>query len=101
MAKTRKRFADIRRGSEEAYRKNLDAARAELIDANLAEMRALLGKTQEEVARLVGTAQSHISQTEARDDHMVSTLRAYVEALGGQLEITARFGDKKIHLRGV
>ena len=69
-----------------------------LIELDLAEMRKLLGMTQAELAARLETTQSQVSQTEARDDHRLSTLRRYVEALGGQLEVVARFGDKSIKL---
>ena len=47
--------------------------------------------------------QSDVSRLENRDDFgdcQISTLRRYVEALGGQLELVAAFGDKKIILTG-
>lgn len=73
----------------------------EVLDLNLAAVRELAGKTQNEVAQAVGSTQSEISRSERRTDHLVSTLRDYVRALGGELELTARFGDKSIRLRGV
>ncbi len=48
--------------------------------------------------------QADISRLEGRtsfDDCVVSTLKRYVSALGGQLELVATFGDKKIILTGV
>ena len=47
--------------------------------------------------------QSDVSRLEGREDFeecLVSTLRRYVAALGGQLELVASFGDKKIILAG-
>jgi DNA-directed RNA polymerase specialized sigma subunit len=78
-----------------------EAARLEAIDADLKAMRELLGKTQTEVAEAMDVSQSRISEAEHRDDHLLSTLRAYVEALGGELELIANFGDKRIRLHGV
>ena len=46
-------------------------------------------------------AQSELSKIERREDHLLSTLRKYVEALGGELEVVAVLGDKRIRLRGV
>jgi transcriptional regulator with XRE-family HTH domain len=74
---------------------------AELLEMNLRALRESLGKTQEELARLAEIAQSELSRTERREDHLVSTLRRYVEALGGELEIVASFGDKRVRLQGV
>jgi DNA-binding XRE family transcriptional regulator len=73
----------------------------EILEMNLRALREFLGKTQEELAQLAETAQSELSRTERRDDHLVSTLRRYVEALGGELEVVASFGKKSIRLQGV
>ena len=54
-----------------------------------------------EKAEALEKAQGEISQFENRPDHMLSTLRAYVRALGGKLEVIARFGDKSVRLRDV
>jgi len=71
-----------------------------LLEMDLRAMRELLGKTQQEVAELLEKSQGQVSTTERRNDHLMSTLRRYVEALGGELEIVANFGDKRIRLRG-
>ena len=73
----------------------------EILEMNLGAVRELVGKTQVEVADAMGSTQSEISRSERREDHLVSTLRQYVRALGGELELTARFGDKSVRLRGV
>lgn len=67
----------------------------------LAELRQLLGRTQVETAAAAGMDQSELSKAERRDGHRVSTLRRYVEALGGELEVRARFGKASVVLRGV
>ncbi len=62
------------------------------------------GKTQTDVAALSQIDQGDVSRIENRgsfDDCQVSTLRRYVEALGGELDLVARFGNKKITLAGV
>jgi hypothetical protein len=71
------------------------------LEVNLRAVRELAGKTQVEAAKAAGMAQSDISEVERRDDHLVSTLRRYVEALGGKLQIVAQFGDKSLRLKGV
>ncbi len=73
----------------------------EILEMNLRALRELLGKTQEELAQLAETTQSELSRAERRDDHLVSTLRRYVEALGGEIEVVASFGKKRIRLQGV
>jgi dephospho-CoA kinase len=71
------------------------------LELNLRAMRELAGKTQVELAAAAGATQGEISTTERRADHLVSTLRRYVKALGGELEIVARFGDRTVKLHGV
>jgi transcriptional regulator with XRE-family HTH domain len=68
-------------------------ARQMLREMALDEMRLAREKTQQELAKLLGVNQAAVSKLEGRLDMYVSTLRKYVEALGGQLEITARFAD--------
>ncbi len=74
---------------------------AEILERSLSELRAISGKTQAEVAAALQVTQGQVSQTESRDDHKLSTLRRYVEALGGELEVVAAFGDRRVRLLGV
>jgi hypothetical protein len=67
-------------------------------------IREAVGKTQVEVAAESAIDQSDVSRLEGREDFeecLVSTLRRYIAALGGQLELVASFGDKRIILSGV
>lgn len=59
----------------------------------LAQLRELFGLRQVEVAERLGTNQASVSRLERRDDLFLSTLREYVAALGGYLELTASFPD--------
>ncbi len=72
-----------------------------LVEMTLAELRQQRGKTQVEVAHSLGIQQPNVAQIEKRDDIYLSTLRNYVEVLGGQLELVVRFPDgasASIHL---
>ncbi len=71
----------------------------ELHEMELRDLREMAGKTQEEVAEAMQTAQSEISNLERRDDSRISTLRKYVTALGGELEVVASFGNRRVRLR--
>jgi predicted transcriptional regulator len=73
----------------------------EILEMNLRELRQLSGLTQQDVAQATKMRQPELSRVERRDDHLLSTLRRYVEALGGKLEVTARLKGKSIKLRGV
>jgi len=62
------------------------------------ELRAIAGKTQVEVAEAMGVAQAEVSRLEGRTDSKLSTIERYVEALGGEFEVVARFGDRTLRL---
>ena len=73
----------------------------ELRAMSLRELREMAGKTQVEVAELAEVTQSALSRLERRDDNPISALRRYVSALGGELEVVAIIGNKRITLSGV
>ena len=96
-----RKWDDIRRSKGDPERaarvqKRVDAA---LLDMSLAELRTQLGLTQAEMAKAAEMDQSELSKVERRSDHLVSTLRRCVAALGGELEVTAVVGDKRVRLR--
>jgi len=70
----------------------------ELIEMDLRALREAVGLTQEELASRVEVTQSQLSKLERREDHRISTVRRYVEALGGQLEIFAFVEGKRVRL---
>ena len=76
-------------------------ARRDLVRMNLRELRQMAGKTQAEVAEITEMTQSALSKLERRDDTPLPTLRRYVEALGGELEIVAVIGNKRVTLAGI
>lgn len=60
----------------------------------LQELRKAMKLTQEQLAEMLEIRQATIAQTEKRSDLMLSTLRSYVEAMGGKLSLTAEFPDR-------
>ena len=74
------------------------AARRKMEAMLLGEVRKQLGFTQISIAKAMGVSQSALSQIEAQDDLQLSTLRRLVKALGGELDIVARFGNRSIVL---
>lgn len=64
----------------------------------LAELRSHFGLRQEDVAERLHVSQSRVSRIERGDidTAQVSTLRAYAQALGGDIEIALRVGDDRI-----
>ena len=73
---------------------------AELALLPLQQIRSARQMTQTRLAELLEMDQGNISKLEQRTDMYLSTLRSYVEAMGGALEIRAIFpeGDVKIDL---
>jgi len=73
------------------------------VHLSLKTLREATAKTQVDVAGCSQIDQADISRLEARadfEDCLVATLRRYVEALGGSLELVAQFGDKRIAIAG-
>ncbi len=79
------------------------AAEAESIrlsrEMDLAEMRRALKLSQEELAETLGVGQAAVAKLEKRADMYVSTLRRFIEAMGGELEIVARFPDRNVTIK--
>lgn len=73
----------------------------ELVELTLRELREALGHTQTKLAPLLETSQAQLSRVESRNDHLISTVRAYVEALGGELEVVAKVDGKRFVLHGI
>lgn len=88
-----------------AKRRKKIEARAENLLAEhlaLAELRDAMNKTQVKVAKDLGVQQTTVSRLEKRSDMLISTLRHYVEAMGGDLDIVARFPDRPdVHIDGL
>ncbi len=89
-----KKFRDLRSGMSAENRKKAAALAAGMVrEMPLQELRVARRLSQEALAAALRTRQSSVSKIERRADMYVSTLRSYIEAMGGKLEITARFPD--------
>jgi hypothetical protein len=84
--------------SPEARARIKARVKADVEELSLKELRRILALTQAEVGVTADMTQSELSRLEGRRDHLTSTLRRYVEALGGQLEISAVFGKRRVKL---
>ena len=95
-----KAWPDIRaqRFSAEELRKIDREVESELLELDLRELREAMGLTQGELAQRIEITQSQLSKLERRDDHRISTLRRYVQALGGSLEICAVINGRRVKL---
>jgi transcriptional regulator with XRE-family HTH domain len=80
-----------------ARQKKIKVRTRELVarEMSLQELRHAVNKTQKTVARTLNMGQDGISRLEKRSDLLLSTLRNYVEAVGGSLTLVAQFPDKE------
>jgi transcriptional regulator with XRE-family HTH domain len=65
------------------------------IKGNLKFIRVMARRTQVEVAAALQVTQGYISKLERQNDMPISTLQAYLEALGGTVELRARVEDRE------
>jgi hypothetical protein len=91
-----KNLASIRKQLSPARRRRVGARAAALIaeERSLQELRQAHKLTQKRMAEVLGIGQDSVSRLEQRSDLLISTLRGYVEALGGRLSLVAEFPDK-------
>jgi len=54
--------------------------------------------SQDTLADLMQVSQATVSKTERREDMLISTLRTFIEALGGHLQLLAKFPSETIEL---
>ena len=79
------------------------AAEAEAIrlgdEMELAQIRQARRLSQAELGRELNIGQAAVAKIEKRTDMYVSTLRRFINAMGGELEIVARFPDRTVKIR--
>ena len=87
----------IRKRLTPARRRKIAARAATLIaeESSLQELRQAHKLTQKRMAHVLGIGQDSVSRLEQRSDLLISTLRGYVEALGGRLSLVAQFPNQK------
>lgn len=74
-------------------RAKVEARAADLIaeEMTLRDMRKAMAMTQSRMATLLGVGQDSVSRLEARSDLLLSTVKGYVEAMGGRIRLIAEF----------
>src|SRR5258705_6802545 len=79
------------------------AARAAALreEMTLEELRKAREFSQDQVADILAIGQPAVAKLEKRTDMHISNLRRYIEALGGTLEITARFSDASVIISNI
>jgi DNA-binding XRE family transcriptional regulator len=100
-----KSFTELRDQArrDPARARRIDAAKTRALEDQaryrLAELRQALGITQAELAELISKSQSAISQIESGEIGLsLDVLRQIVAQLGGELEVTAVFKDRRVAL---
>ena len=66
--------------------------------ASLNQLREARSLTQANLARILGVNQGSVSKMEKRTDMYVSTLRGFIQAMGGQLQIKAVFPEGEVEI---
>ena len=96
----RKKFRDLAaRTMAPASRAKAAKRTAAMIAAMpLQELRLARELSQAQLAKALDTTQPEVSKIEKRADMYVSTLRSYIQAMGGDLEIIARFPDGDVRI---
>jgi predicted XRE-type DNA-binding protein len=72
--------------------------RAMLAEMPLHELRRARGLSQKVLATTLGVQQPAVAKLERRTDMYISTLRSHIEAMGGELEVVARFPDGAVNI---
>jgi transcriptional regulator with XRE-family HTH domain len=88
----------------EDERAEIEARTAELIaeEMSLRELRKAMGQTQAAVAKKLNVGQHAVSKIEKRSDVFISTLRDFLRAMGGDLDLLARFPNRPpVRLEGL
>jgi hypothetical protein len=76
---------------------DIEACAPQLIEEELTlrDLRRAHEFTQTRMAEALHISQDGVSRIEMRSDFLLSTLRSYVEAMGGKLRLVAEFPDRK------
>ena len=75
-----------------------EKAKAMLAEMPLNELRQARGLSQKMLAEVLHIQQPAVAKLEKRTDMYLSTLRSHIEAMGGQLEVVARFPDGAVKI---
>ena len=94
-----KKFSELRSRMPPASRARAEAkAQGMLAEMPLHELRQARGLSQKMLAEVLHVQQPSIAKLEKRTDMYLSTLRSHIEAMGGELEVVARFPDGAVRI---
>ena len=94
-----RKFSDLTKKMSARDRAEIKTRSKKLLaELPLEQLRSARSLTQTNMAQILGVNQSAISKIEKRTDMYLSTLRSYVEAMGGSLEIQAVFPEGAVRV---
>jgi len=89
-----KKFQNLRNKMSRERRDKIDAmTKGLLAEMPMHELRRARQLSQEQLAEMLKIKQGSVSKLERRTDLYISTLRRYIEAMGGELTLQARFPE--------
>ena len=93
------KWADIRGRFSDRHELELQQRYEEEVKKlSLHQVRQARSLTQVNLATILNVNQGTVSKLEKRTDMYVSTLRSYIEAMGGELQIKAVFPDGEVQI---
>ena len=94
-----KKFSNLRAKMKPDARERANSmAQSMLAEMPLNELRQARGLSQKMLAEVLHVHQPAIAKIEKRTDMYLSTLRSHIEAMGGELDIVARFPDGSVKI---
>jgi predicted transcriptional regulator len=94
-----RKFSELRtKMSPERRARNDAAVKKALAEMPLNELRNARGLSQKMLAEALRIQQPAIAKLEKRTDMYISTLRSHINAMGGDLEVIARFPDGDVRI---
>ena len=94
-----RKFSDLRaRMSPESQERARSKARTLLKSGPLQDLRQARGLSQKDLATALHVQQPTIARIEKRTDMYISTLLSHIEAMGGELEVIARFPEGTVRI---
>ena len=94
-----KKFSDLRaKMKPQAQKRAAAMAQTMLDEMPLKDLRQARRLSQKMLAELLQVQQPSIAKIEKRTDMYLSTLRSLIEAMGGELDVVARFPDGTVKI---
>ena len=98
----RKPFSELQaKMSPEAQARAAEKAAQLENDISLADLRLAMLLSQQELAQTLKISQGSVAKMEKRADMLVGTLRRFIQAMGGDLELVARFPDRTVRIESL